>query len=152
MPPFSVLVIDDEADFMETLVNRLRKRKLQAAGAASGEEALAQLAEQAFDVILLDIKMPGGMDGIETLREIRKRQPLAQVILLTGHASVETSIEGMQLGAYDYLLKPIKFEELLIKMAAAFEKKSLHESKIRDARIQQIILTPDPQDDANDRE
>jgi DNA-binding NtrC family response regulator len=122
MPTFSVLVIDDEVDFLETLVNRLQKRKLDAVGVASGEQALALLAERSFDVILLDIKMPGGMDGIETLHAIKKRQPLAEVILLTGHASIETSIEVMQLGAYDYLLKPVKFEELLVKITSAFEK------------------------------
>jgi len=141
MLTFSVLVIDDEVDFMETLVNRLQKRKLEAIGVSSGEQALAVLTERPFDVILLDIKMPGGMDGIETLREIRKRAPLAEVILLTGHASVETSIEGMQLGAFDYLLKPVKFDELLVKIIAAFEKKSMQESKISDARIRQLKIS-----------
>ena len=129
MPTFSVLVIDDELDFMETLVNRLQRRKLDAVGVPNGEQALELLNQRSFDVILLDIKMPGGMDGIETLREIRRRQPLAEVILLTGHASVETSLEGMQLGAYDYLLKPVKFEELLVKITAAFEKKTSQENK-----------------------
>jgi len=129
MPTFSVLVIDDELDFMETLVNRLQRRKLDAVGVSNGEQAIALLKQRSFDVILLDIKMPGGMDGIEALREIRRLQPLSEVILLTGHASVETSLEGMQLGAYDYLLKPVKFEELLVKIAAAFEKKSPPENK-----------------------
>ncbi|MFZ1986507.1 MAG: response regulator [Desulfatitalea sp.] len=146
MLTFSVLVIDDEVDFMETLVNRLQKRKLEAIGVSSGEQALAILKERPFDVILLDIKMPGGMDGIETLREIRKHQPIAEVILLTGHASVETSIEGMQLGAFDYLLKPVRFEELLVKIASAFEKKSLQEVKISDARIRQLSIPPDASD------
>jgi DNA-binding NtrC family response regulator len=123
MTTFSVLVIDDEKDFVETVVNRLQKRKIEAQGVTSGQAALQVLEQGRFDVILLDIKMPGGMDGIETLREIRKRHPMAEVILLTGHASVETSLEGMQLGAYDYLLKPVKFEDLLVKIAAAYEKK-----------------------------
>ena len=95
-----------------------------------------------FDVVLLDVKMPGGMDGIQTLREIKRIQPLAEVLLLTGHASVETSIEGMKLGAFDYLLKPMKFEELLIKMAAAFEKKDMHDKKIRNAKIRELIRYP----------
>ncbi len=132
MSTFSVLVIDDELDFMETLVNRLQRRKLDAVGVPNGEQAIALLKQRSFDVILLDIKMPGGMDGIETLREIRRLQPLAEVILLTGHASVETSLEGMQLGAYDYLLKPVKFEELLVKITAAFEKKTLDVGKSTD--------------------
>ena len=124
MPTFSVLVIDDEVDFMETLANRLKKRNIEAIGVASGEQGLAQLEARAFDIVLLDIKMPGGMGGLEVLREIRRCQPLAQVILLTGHASLETSFEGMRLGAFDYLLKPVKFEELLEKIATALEKKS----------------------------
>ncbi len=144
MVAFSVLVIDDEVDFMETIVNRLQKRNLETVGVTSGEEALKLIDRKPFDVVLLDIKMPGGMDGIETLREIKKRQPLAEVILLTGHASVETSIEGMKLGAFDYLLKPMKFEELLIKMAAAFKKKSMHESKIYDARLQELKRPEEP--------
>jgi DNA-binding NtrC family response regulator len=139
---FRILVVDDEIDFLETVVNRLNKRKLDAKGVTSGEEAIALLKEELFDVIILDIKMPGGMDGIEALREIKKIQPLTEVLLLTGHASVETSIEGMKVGAFDYLLKPIKFEELLQKMAAAFEKKSTHDKKIRDAKIHELIRYP----------
>ena len=83
---------------------------------------------KSFDVVLLDIKMPGVMDGIETLRAIKQNYPSVEVILLTGHASVETSIEVMKLGAFDYLLKPIKFEELLIKIVSAFERKALQDS------------------------
>ena len=90
MPNFSVLVVDDEKDFLDTTVNRLLKRSIDAVGAASGEEALALMRKRLFDVVVLDVKMPGGMDGIEALREIKKLQPLAEVILLTGHASVET--------------------------------------------------------------
>jgi DNA-binding NtrC family response regulator len=138
MVAFSVLVVDDEVDFMETVVNRLQERKLETVGVTSGEEALRMIEQKPFDVVLLDIKMPGGMDGIETLREIKKRQPLTEVILLTGHASVETSIEGMRLGAYDYLLKPMKFEDLLIKMTAAFGKKAMHESKDSDAKVREL--------------
>ena len=142
MDMFRILVVDDEVDFLETIVNRLKKRKLNATGVTSGEEAVALLKEELFDVIILDIKMPGGMDGIEALREIKKIQPLVEVILLTGHASVETSIEGMKLGAFDYCLKPIKFEDLLQKMGVAFEKKSTHDKKIRDAKIRELIRYP----------
>jgi DNA-binding NtrC family response regulator len=139
---FRILVVDDEVDFLETIVNRLKKRNLDAVAATTGEECLNLLKEQLFDVVLLDIKMPGGMDGIEVLREIKKIQPLTEVILLTGHASVETSIEGMKLGAFDYLLKPMKFEELLQKIGSAFEKKATHDKKIQDAKIQELIRYP----------
>ncbi|MFH1992426.1 MAG: response regulator [Pseudomonadota bacterium] len=142
MDMFRILVVDDEVDFLETIVNRLEKRKLSAIGVTSGEEAIALLKEQLFDVVILDIKMPGGMDGIEALREIKKIQPLVEVLLLTGHASVETSIEGMKLGAFDYCLKPIKFEDLLQKIGAAFEKKSTHDKKIRDAKIKELLRHP----------
>jgi DNA-binding NtrC family response regulator len=142
MHTFRILVVDDETDFLETIVNRLNMRKLDAKGVTSGEAAIDLLKEELFDVVLLDIKMPGGMDGIETLREIKRIQPLAEVLLLTGHASVETSIEGMKLGAFDYLLKPMKFEDLLTKMAQAFEKKAAHDKKIRDAKIHELIRYP----------
>ncbi len=142
MDYFRALVVDDEEDFLETLVNRLGKRSIDTTGVRSGEEAVQVMKKKLFDVVILDIKMPGGMDGIETLREMKKIQPLAEVILLTGHASVETSIEGMKLGAFDYLIKPVKLEDLLTKMAQAFEKKNAHDQKIRKARIKELMRFP----------
>ena len=126
-----VLVVDDEVDFLETVVKRLEKRGIHAHGVVSGEAALEALGKESFDVVLLDIKMPGGMDGLVTLREIRRLKPSAEVILLTGHASVETSIEGMKLGAFDYLLKPIRFEEVLLKIHAAGARKADLDRKFR---------------------
>ena len=84
MDYFSILVVDDEVDFLETLVKRLQKRNIDTVGVTSGEEALAALEKRRFDVIILDIKMPGGMDGIETLREIKRHHPLAEVHSLDG--------------------------------------------------------------------
>jgi DNA-binding NtrC family response regulator len=139
MPYFNILIVDDEEDFLETLSNRLKKRGIDTSEARSGERALELLKEKEYDVVILDIKMPGGMDGIETLREIKKIQPLSEVILLTGHASVETSIEGMKLGAFDYLLKPIKLEDLLKKIAEALERKDSHDQKIRSAQIKKLL-------------
>ena len=135
----SVLIVDDEEDFLETLVNRLKKRKIDANGVKSGEEAIEFMEKKPFDVVILDVKMPGGMDGIETLREIKRIQPLVEVILLTGHASVETSIEGMKLGAFDYLLKPVKLEDLLPKLEEAFTKKDKQDQKIRSAQIKKSL-------------
>jgi DNA-binding NtrC family response regulator len=125
-----VLVVDDEIDFLETFVKRLEKRHIQAQGVPSGVEALAAMQRETFDVVLLDIKMPGSMDGIAVLRQIKRIQPNAEVILLTGHASVETSIEGMKLGAFDYLLKPIRFEEVLAKVQAAGARKAEQDRKL----------------------
>jgi len=139
---FRVLVVDDEKDFVEATVKRLGKRGIDAQGALSGEQALELMKEKRFDVVLLDIKMPGGMDGIETLREIKKIAPITEVILLTGHASVESSIEGLKLGAFDYLLKPMKLEDLITKLAEAFEKKDKQDQKIRSAKIKELLRFP----------
>ncbi|RJQ66516.1 MAG: response regulator [Desulfobacteraceae bacterium] len=142
MDYFSILVVDDEVDFLDTITKRLQKRNINTSGVTSAEEALKLMDKRLFDVVVLDIKMPGGMDGIEALREMKRKAPLTEVILLTGHASVETSIEGMKLGAFDYLLKPVKFEDFMVKLGEAFEKKDQHEQKIRKAKIQELIRHP----------
>ena len=135
----NILVVDDEGDFLETLMNRLRKRNIGTIGCASGEEAVRLAKEHPFDVVILDIKMPGGMDGIETLREIKRIRPETEVILLTGHASLETSVEGMKQGAYDYLLKPIRLEDLLEKLAQALERKGSPEHRAQSQEIRKLL-------------
>jgi two-component system OmpR family response regulator len=129
MEKFRVLVVDDEIDFLETIVKRLKTRNIEAAGADSGIMALKLLDDQDFDVIILDVKMPK-MDGIETLREIKKKKPFTEVIMLTGHASVESGIQGMQLGAFDYVMKPVALDELIEKMRQAYERKLLQEEQM----------------------
>jgi DNA-binding NtrC family response regulator len=136
--PF-VLLVDDEVPFVETMTKRLTKRQLMVLSAYSGREALEKLEKNAVDVVILDVKMPA-MDGIETLREIKKAHPLVEVIMLTGHATIETAVEGMRLGAFDYLMKPCEIEELLAKVDEAKGKKSKHEQKIMDARMKEITL------------
>ena len=135
----NILIVDDEGDFLETLMNRLRKRKIGTIGCASGEEAVRLAKEHKFDVVILDIKMPGGMDGIETLREIKRIRPETEVILLTGHASLETSVEGMKQGAYDYLLKPIRLEDLLEKLVQALERKGSAEHRAQSEEIRKLL-------------
>lgn len=117
-----VLIVDDEDDFRETIVKRLNARKLQAQGANSGIKALEVLKEQEFDVMVLDVKMPD-MDGIETLRHVKKMTPDVEVIMLTGHASVEFGLKGMQLGAFDYIMKPAPINELMDTIGQAYNKK-----------------------------
>jgi DNA-binding NtrC family response regulator len=134
-----VLLVDDEVPFVETMTKRLSKRELMVLPAYSGREALEKLEKHGVDVVILDVKMPY-MDGIETLREIKRAHPLVEVIMLTGHATVETAVEGMRLGAFDYLMKPCEIEELLAKVNEAKEKKSNHEQKILDARMKEITL------------
>lgn len=133
-----VMLVDDEVPFVETMTKRLTRRSLTVIGAFSGPEALEKLEQNPkVDVVILDVKMPG-MDGIETLREIKRRHPLIEVIMLTGHATVETAIEGMKLGAFDYLMKPCEVEQLLTKVEEAKAKKGQHERKIMEARMKEI--------------
>jgi DNA-binding NtrC family response regulator len=125
-----LLLVDDELEFLQTLIKRMKKRNVDASGVNSGEEALSHLSLNPADVVVLDVKMPG-MDGIETLREIKKRMPLTEVIMLTGHANLEVAMEGMECGAFDYLMKPINIDDLLYKVQDAYKKKSLQEQKIQ---------------------
>jgi DNA-binding NtrC family response regulator len=126
----NVLFVDDEEDFLETLLKRMKKRDVKVKGVESGEKALELLDMEPVDVIVLDVRMPG-MDGIQTLREIKKRYPLVEVIMLTGHASLEVAIEGMELGAFDYLMKPVDIDELLYKIQDAYKKKLIQIEKIK---------------------
>lgn len=123
-----ILVVDDEPDFIETMVKRFTFRKMPVTAAPSGIAALKLLETDSFDVVIMDVRMPG-KDGIETLKEIKKRYPLTEVIMLTGHASVESGMRGMSLGAYDYVLKPVDFDELLEKVHKAHERKLLNEGR-----------------------
>ena len=134
----NVLLVDDEVPFVEAMTRRLNKRNVNIATAFSGSEALDVLSEDSsIEVVVLDVKMPG-MDGIETLAEIRKKFPLQEVIMLTGHATVETGIEGMKLGAFDYLMKPCDMDTLIEKVKEAAAIKRKHEEKIIEARMKEI--------------
>jgi DNA-binding NtrC family response regulator len=124
--------VDDEQDFRETLVKRLLKRRFSIRGAENGQHALEIIENEPVDVVVLDVLMPG-MDGIETLREIRKNKPLIEVIMLTGHASLESGLEGMKIGAFDYIMKPTSIDDLVEKINQAYKKKTAHEGKIRTA-------------------
>ena len=130
MTTSKVLLVDDEIPFLKTLSKRLAKRELHIVAALSGQEALDQL-DKNFDIqiVVLDIKMPG-MDGLETLAEIKRRYPLVEVIILTGHGTVESAIEGMRLGAFDYLMKPCDVDQLISKVEEAVAIKRQNENKI----------------------
>lgn len=137
--PF-IMLVDDEVSFVKTMAKRLDKRSIEAIAAFSGEECLETLkTHQTLDVIVLDVKMPG-MDGLETLKRIKKEFPLMEVIMLTGHATVESGIRGMKLGAYDFLMKPCDIEELVGKLEEATKKKRAHEAKIKDAERKDLLL------------
>jgi DNA-binding NtrC family response regulator len=128
-----LLLVDDETRFVETLSKRLAARGFYVEGAYSGQQALELVASRPFDVVLLDVRMPG-MDGLETLQAMRKLQPLVKVILLSGAASINAAVEGMRLGAVDYLLKPADLDDILAKVDAAFEKKRLEEEQAGEKR------------------
>lgn len=135
-----VLLVDDEAPFVDALSKRLDKRGITVTTALSGTEGLEKLnADSRIDIVILDVKMPG-MDGIQTLRAIKSEHPLVEVIMLTGHATVESAIEGMKLGALDYLMKPCEMEILMAKLQEAKNKKSKQEEKIAEARALNIAL------------
>ncbi|RZB38462.1 MAG: hypothetical protein SRB2_00210 [Desulfobacteraceae bacterium Eth-SRB2] len=136
MNNFNVLLVDDELEFLATLVKRLTKRGLNISTAKNGEDALKIIGGKMIDVVVLDVRMPG-IDGIQTLREIKKKDPLMEVIMLTGHARVEVAIEGMELGAFDYLMKPADIDELFYKLQDAFKKKTIQREKIK--KLEEII-------------
>jgi len=136
--PTNVLLVDDERDFVEMLSLRLNEAGERVSPAYSGKECLETLEKKNIDVVILDIKMPG-MDGIETLREIKRRFPLVEVIMLTGHGTTETAVQGMKLGAYDYLLKPAEFEDLTSKLEGARKRKDEQEERIRKAEASLLV-------------
>lgn len=131
----NVLLVDDEIPFIETMTKRLSKRDLHIISAFSGQEALDTLEKDgSIEVVILDVKMPV-MDGIEAVEKIKMRYPLVEVIMLTAHATVETGIEGMKLGAFDYLTKPCDMGLLVSKVREAAARKRRHENKIIEAQI-----------------
>ena len=129
-----VLLVDDEKSFVETLARRLTLRQFVVHQANDAETAMTVLADHPeIDVVVLDVKMPG-TDGLTAIKSIKRRHPLIEVILLSGHANLEASVGGMALGAFDYLLKPVRLDELVYKLEDAYGRKTLQEEKIRTLR------------------
>lgn len=134
----TIMLVDDEIPFVEAMTKRLTRRDLEVEQAFSGKDALQHLVGGSkAEVVILDVKMPG-MDGIEALQAIKSKVPLVEVIMLTGHATVESAIEGMRFGAFDYLMKPCDMDHLIDKVSAAAARKRQHEEKIVNARIKEI--------------
>jgi DNA-binding NtrC family response regulator len=125
-----VLVVDDEERFRANLARMLTLKGLEVRALAGGREALAILAEEPYDVVILDLRMPD-MDGLQALAEIKKLRPETEVMILTGHASLDAAMEIIRLGGYDYLLKPCPMEDLLLKVDAAWERKKEREKARR---------------------
>jgi len=124
-----IMLVDDEVRYLETTGKLLSKKGYDVQTAASGPEALEKLTKQNVHVVILDVKMPG-MDGIATLKEIKKQFPSVEVIMLTGHATVESAIDGLKSGASDYLMKPAEINDLVAKAEEVFEKHQKIQEKI----------------------
>jgi DNA-binding NtrC family response regulator len=122
MPGFRVLLVDDETIFTRNISKLLKNRGYEITAVNSGDAAIRELEQHPVDVIVLDLKMPG-MDGIATLKEIIKLGLFAETLILTGHGSIDSALEAMKLGAYDYLTKPCEIDELVAKIEAAWGKK-----------------------------
>jgi len=141
MMNFHLLLVDDEERFLTTTQTIMNKRGIDVSIATNGLEALKVLEEKRIDVVVLDIKMPG-MDGIEVLKKIKKKYPLLEIILLTGHGTVETAVEGLKMGAFEYLLKPCSIETLLQKVEEALVRKRGKEQEKQKDKIDKIISSP----------
>lgn len=134
-----VLLIDDEKEFIDVLAERLDNRGFSVLKALDGDEGLRLVRENDVDVVVLDVLMPG-KDGVTTLREIKAVKPLVEVIMFTGNATVETAVKGMEMGAFDYLMKPTESKDLIEKIVNAYVRKSEQEQRIRSAEIKRILL------------
>jgi DNA-binding NtrC family response regulator len=138
----SVLLVDDDARFIDVMSRRLELRGFTVASASSGAECLSALDDggtSRYDVVVLDVRMPG-MDGLETLSTVRSRHPLVEIVMLTGQGTVENVIEAMKLGAFDYMMKPCDLEMLIAKLDQAAARKREHEAKILQARATLLAL------------
>ena len=136
--PSHILLVDDEKDFVEMLSLRLQENGEDVLAAYNGKECLETLEKKTIDVIILDVKMPG-MDGIETLKKIKELHPLVEVIMLTGHGTIQAAVEGMKLGAFDFLLKPADFTELTEKLNRARQRRREQVERIQKAERAMLL-------------
>lgn len=133
-----VLIVDDEKGFVETMAKRLSHRNMTVHKAFDGDQGMHQLAEHPdIQVVILDMKMPG-KDGLAVLGEIKEANPLVEVIMLTGHATVASAVQGIQNGAFDYLMKPCSFDDLNAKIMEAVALKAEHEEEAVEERLSDI--------------
>jgi DNA-binding NtrC family response regulator len=133
-----VLLVDDEKDFLETMSERMQARDMNVTTTTSPKEALQKVQEESYDAIILDLMMPE-MDGLETLKELKKKNPDIQVILLTGHATVQKGVEAMKLGAVDLLEKPADIKVLTEKIKKAHARKMILVEKKAEEKIRHIL-------------
>ena len=133
MDEMRIMLVDDEEGFLSTTKNVLERKGINVTTAISGSEALEKLTQEKIDVVILDVKMPG-MDGVSALKAIKSRYSSVEVIMLTGHGTVESALDGLRSGASDYLTKPIDIDELVAKAEEAFARRKYLEERNRVAR------------------
>lgn len=136
-----LLIVDDEERFLKTTKSLLENKECVVFTATDALRALELMKTERIDVVILDVKMPG-LDGVEVLRRVKQKYPLVEVIMLTGHSTTESAVEGLKLGAFDYLIKPCDISILLEKVKQAHDKRLAVEEKIRQAKIDKIISHP----------
>ena len=136
-----ILLVDDEVVFTTNMSKLLNARGYRVTPVNSGDGAIRSLEAEDFDVVVLDLKMPG-MDGITTLKEIKKLGLFTETLILTGHGSIDTALEAIKLGAYDYLTKPCEIDELVNKIEGAWEKKDDAQKKDIEEKIQKVVESP----------
>ena len=136
----SVLLVDDEEQFLQVLSERLTNRGLHVISVTSGEEAVALVENENFDAIVVDLAMPG-IDGIETTKKIKEKRQDLEIIILTGHATVKAGIEAMKLGAEDFLEKPVDLNVLLERISEAKQKRMRTQEKKSQNEMDQILKT-----------
>ncbi len=136
-----ILLVDDEIVFTNNVSKLLTSRGYRVTAVNSGDSAVRLLTDENFDVVVLDLKMPG-MDGITTLKEIKKLGLFTETLILTGHGSIDTALEAIKLGAYDYLVKPCEIDELVMKIEGAWEKKDDKEKTDMQEKIQKVVESP----------
>jgi len=136
-----ILLVDDEVVFTGNMSKLLTTRGYRVTAVNSGDNAIHALEEEDFDVVVLDLKMPG-MDGITTLQEIKKLGLFTETLILTGHGSIDTALEAIKLGAYDYLTKPCEIDELVDKIEGAWGKKDDEVKKDIQDKIRKVVESP----------
>ena len=141
MQSVKILLVDDEERFLATTQKLLTKKGYDVSTANSGNKALELLDQKTIHVVILDVKMPG-MDGIETLKAIKKQHPMVEVIMLTGHATVESAIQGLKSGASDYLMKPADIDDLVHRAEDAYSRRQQLEEKIRMIQMRKHMGSP----------
>jgi DNA-binding NtrC family response regulator len=138
-PEINLLLVDDEEEFIAAIAERLRKRGFTAEYAFTGTEALNQLEKNNFiDVVILDIRLPD-LNGVDVLKKIKSKNPLVEVIIISGYAAIDSAVESLKLGAFDYLEKPFDLNDLISKANQAVQKKREREAKILDVKIRPYI-------------